>query len=38
MEFMYDRNFQDPDGHIWNILYMDPAFAEQPATTEAAAQ
>ncbi|UOQ52233.1 VOC family protein [Hymenobacter cellulosivorans] len=38
MEFMYDRNFQDLDGHLWNVLYMDPAFAQQPATPEAAAQ
>jgi predicted lactoylglutathione lyase len=38
MEFMYDRNFQDLDGHLWNIMYMDPAFAQQPAIPEAAAQ
>ena len=23
--FMYSRNFQDLDGHLWEILYMDPA-------------
>jgi predicted lactoylglutathione lyase len=28
MEFMYDRNFQDLDGHLWNIMHMDPAFAQ----------
>ncbi|PJJ60941.1 VOC family protein [Hymenobacter chitinivorans] len=38
MEFMYDRNFQDLDGHLWNIMYMDPTFAQQPATPEVAAQ
>ncbi|RPD45843.1 glyoxalase/bleomycin resistance/extradiol dioxygenase family protein [Hymenobacter sediminis] len=38
MEFMYDRNFQDLDGHLWNILYMDMACAQQTATPEAAAQ
>jgi predicted lactoylglutathione lyase len=23
--FMYLRSFQDPDGHIWEIIWMDPA-------------
>ena len=23
--FMYLRSFQDPDGHIWEIMWMDPA-------------
>jgi predicted lactoylglutathione lyase len=23
--FMYSRSFQDLDGHIWEIVYMDPA-------------
>jgi predicted lactoylglutathione lyase len=23
--FMYSRSFQDPDGHIWEVLWMDPA-------------
>ncbi len=27
--FMYSRSFQDPDGHLWEIVYMDPA-ALQP--------
>lgn len=27
--FMYGRSFQDPDGHLWEVLYMDPAAAEQ---------
>lgn len=22
--FMYQHGFQDPDGHIWEIFYMDP--------------
>jgi predicted lactoylglutathione lyase len=27
--FMYGGSFQDPDGHIWEVLYMDEAaFAE----------
>lgn len=23
--FMYGRSFTDPDGHIWEVLWMDPA-------------
>lgn len=23
--FMYQHGFQDPDGHIWEIFYMDPS-------------
>ncbi|TGD80285.1 VOC family protein [Hymenobacter wooponensis] len=37
VEFMYDRNFQDLDGHLWNILYMNPVCAQQPASAEVAA-
>jgi predicted lactoylglutathione lyase len=22
--FMYSHGFQDPDGHIWEVFYMDP--------------
>ncbi|MFF9397353.1 VOC family protein [Streptomyces sp. NPDC014744] len=22
---MYGRSFQDPDGHIWEVMWMDPA-------------
>jgi uncharacterized protein len=22
---MYERSFQDPDGHLWEVFYMDPA-------------
>jgi predicted lactoylglutathione lyase len=25
--FMYGDSFQDPDGHVWEILWMDPAVA-----------
>jgi predicted lactoylglutathione lyase len=30
MEFgvMYGRSFQDPDGHIWEVVWMDPAALE----------
>jgi predicted lactoylglutathione lyase len=27
--FMYSRSFHDPDGHLWELLYMDPAALEQ---------
>ncbi len=23
--FMYGHGFQDPDGHIWEVFYMDPS-------------
>ena len=25
--FMYSRSFADPDGHIWEVFWMDPAAA-----------
>ena len=31
MGFMYGRSFEDPDGHIWEPMWMDPKFAEQGA-------
>src|SRR5882672_7129886 len=35
--FMYGRSFEDPDGHIWEIMWMDvaAALAAQPAMTDA---
>ena len=30
--FMYGRNFEDPDGHIWAPMWMDMAAAGQAAT------
>ncbi len=27
--FMYARSYEDPDGHIWEIMWMDPVAAEQ---------
>lgn len=35
--FMYERSFADPDGHQWEILWMDPAFVQQPEETVAQA-
>jgi uncharacterized protein len=26
--FMYSRSFQDPDGHTWEVFWMDPAHVE----------
>ncbi|GAA2357100.1 VOC family protein [Nonomuraea africana] len=27
-ESMYGRSFQDPDGHLWEVVWMDPAAVE----------
>jgi len=32
-EFMYARNFQDLDGHHWEVMYMDPAAVQQEQPT-----
>ena len=29
--FMYGRSFQDPDGHLWEVFWMDPSAMEQPS-------
>lgn len=29
--FMYSRSIEDPDGHIWEMMWMDPAAAEKGA-------
>jgi predicted lactoylglutathione lyase len=37
---MYGRSFEDPDGHQWEPMWMDPGFAEKgahPVETSAAA-
>ena len=35
--FMYGRSFEDPDGHIWEVMWMDveAAARAQSATTDA---
>ncbi|MDO9490524.1 MAG: VOC family protein [Sphingomonadaceae bacterium] len=33
---MYSRSVEDPDGHIWEIMWMDAAAAEQGASAIAA--
>ena len=25
--YMYGRSFHDPDGHLWEVIWMDPAAA-----------
>ena len=30
---MYGRSFEDPDGHHWEVMWMDPAAAEQGAAS-----
>jgi predicted lactoylglutathione lyase len=27
--FMYSHGFQDPDGHIWEVMWMDPGAVQQ---------
>jgi predicted lactoylglutathione lyase len=27
--FMYQHGFQDPDGHIWEVMWMDPKAIQQ---------
>jgi hypothetical protein len=31
MGFMYGRSFEDPDGHIWENVYMNMAAVPEPA-------
>ncbi|MBB3037300.1 VOC family protein [Hoyosella altamirensis] len=34
--FMYGRAFRDPDNHVWEVMWMDPAVAAGEAPAEAA--
>jgi predicted lactoylglutathione lyase len=37
--FMYEHGFTDPDGHIWELVYMDESFVRQaPAAAPVGAQ
>lgn len=27
--FMYGHSYQDPDGHIWELVWMDPNFVQE---------
>ena len=35
--FMYGRSFEDPDGHIWEVMWMDVAAATASCPKSAAA-
>ena len=35
--FMYGRSFEDPDGHIWEVMWMDVTAAMAAGTASAAA-
>lgn len=35
--FMMSRSFADPDGHVWEVMWMDPAAASGEAPAEQAA-
>jgi uncharacterized protein len=35
--FMYGRSFEDPDGHIWEVMWMDVAAALAAGNEKAAA-
>jgi predicted lactoylglutathione lyase len=35
--FMYGSSFYDPDGHHWEVLWMDPAAIQEPADAGAPA-
>ena len=34
--FMFSRSFEDLDGHVWELLWMDPKSIHQPAEKEMA--
>ena len=36
MGFMYGRSFHDPDGHLWELVWMDPSALEAGAPEAAA--
>jgi predicted lactoylglutathione lyase len=35
--FMYGRSFEDPDGHIWEVMWMDVEAAKKAGSEKAAA-
>jgi hypothetical protein len=35
--FMYGRSFEDPDGHIWEVMWMDMAAVERAMAPQPAA-
>ena len=37
MDFMYGSSFEDPDGHLWEVIWMDPSALREPAHAGATA-
>ena len=37
LDFMYGRSFQDPDGHQWEVIWMDPSALEGDALPDGTA-
>ncbi len=35
--YMYGHGYQDLDGHLWNVMYMDPAVLPEQPVAEASA-
>ena len=35
-DFRYGRSFQDPDGHLWEVIWMDMSAVPEPAATATA--
>ena len=35
-DFMYGRSFEDPDGHLWGVMWMDVAATAAQSSTAAA--
>ena len=35
--FMYSRSFEDPDGHVWEVVWMDEAAAQRGAAATSGA-
>ena len=33
--FMYGRSFHDPDGHLWEVMWMSPEAVERGAADTA---
>lgn len=29
LDFMYNRNLADPDGHVWEMMWMDPSAMQE---------
>ncbi|GAB3335345.1 VOC family protein [Larkinella ripae] len=36
--FMYGHGFQDLDGHLWEVMWMDPSAVQEQPTSEAGNQ